>query len=160
MNFKEIKVGHLVIVKRSGIVGRETGPMPVVEVTATEIILPHKQNFCRSNGEQVQEARLEKNAAGEQVKQNPDQYPARISRIATSEDIAKEHAKRLQSEESKKAMDAQNARIVEIAEMFPSTMRPHVEPAWSGTGLRVEFDGLPESIVRSIAELLAKAVRK
>ena len=62
--------------------------------------------------------------------------------------------------ENKKAMEAQDPRMTAIAEWFPASMRPHVEAAWSGTGLRLEFDGISESVVRCVADLMAKVAQE
>jgi hypothetical protein len=158
---QKLKAGDLVIVRRRGVVGRETPPTPIREVTKTEILIG-LERFSRTTGEQIEEVHFVRDDNGKRVKQEPEPYPARILRLATSEDLAAQAAKRREAEESTKTMEATNRRMEEIAAVFPEGMRPSVSVAWNNEpgALHLEFDGLTETTVHQIAELLKKVNAK
>lgn len=126
----------------------------MTEVSKTEIRVGQFGRFSKSTGNEIEELGYERNEENEKVKQKPNPYPARIVRLATSEDIAKQESERAKAAESQKAIEANNQRMEEIAKWFPAECRPAVSDAWSGQGLRLEFDGLSEVVVRQIAELI------
>jgi len=150
----DVKAGSLVIVKYSGVTGRESSPRPVQKADASWIFVDGDK-YSRKTGKAPAKVYEEENEDMEKVRK-VERFPARILRVATAEDIAAQQAKEEADRQSRAEIDAHRSRLESLAQFFPEGFRPNVEQSWGANkeNFRLEFEDLTEEQVKKLAALI------
>jgi hypothetical protein len=157
--FARVKAGDLVIVKYSGVTGRESSPRPVQKADQSWIFVDNEK-YSRKTGKAPAKVYEEENEDMEKVRK-VERFPARILRVATAEDIAAQQAKEEADRQSRSEIEAHRSRLESLAQFFPEGFRPNVEPSWGANkeNFRLEFEDLTEEQVKKLAALIQERMR-